>query len=82
MNSPGVGILVYGLFHWNEESPVDGCFEHPFHIVMTEAVNNRRGTLSPMEPLINEFQLPIAHILENMHVITDSQVCVRGMGDL
>lgn len=33
-----------------------------------------RGTLSPMGPLISEFQLPITHVLENMHVISDTQV--------
>ena len=34
-----------------------------------------------MGPLINEFQLPITHILENMHVITDSQVWFHGRTD-
>lgn len=34
-----------------------------------------RGTLSPMNPLIYEFQIPISHQLENLHVITNSQVC-------
>lgn len=33
-----------------------------------------RGTLSPMGPLINEFQIPITYQLENMHVIDSTQV--------
>ena len=35
-----------------------------------------RGTLSPMNPLISEFQIPIENVLENMHVIGSSQVGV------
>ena len=27
-----------------------------------------------MTPLINEFQIPIQYMLENMHVISESQV--------
>lgn len=34
------------------------------------------GTLSPMQPLIAEFQIPVGNVLENMHVISDSQVGV------
>ena len=33
-----------------------------------------RGTLSPMNPLINEFQISIHHTLENLHVIQSTQV--------
>ena len=29
-----------------------------------------------MNPLISEFQIPIANVLENMHVISDSQLMV------
>lgn len=80
--SSGAGVLVHGLFDRHEQSPVHGCFKHHFHIVRRVIWSLLRGTLSPMAPLINEFQLPIAHILENMHVITDSQVCLRGPTDL
>ena len=65
---------MHGLCDWNEESSVNGRLEHSFHVVRATMGWLRRGTLSPMGPLITEFQLPIAHILENMHVIEDSQV--------
>ena len=29
-----------------------------------------------MNPLISEFQIPISNVLENMHVISDSQLMV------
>lgn len=29
-----------------------------------------------MRPLISEFQIPISYVLENMHVISDSQLMV------
>ena len=41
-----------------------------------------RGTLSPMRPLISEFQIPIENVLENMHVISSSQVRVGVASDV
>ena len=70
-------VLVYGLLarhanalfhrHFHDHLHLVGPFSMLFHC---------RGTLSPMNPLISEFQIPIANVLENMHVISDSQLMV------
>lgn len=35
------------------------------------------GTLAPLKPLISELGIPVSVRLENPHIVTGSQVCVR-----
>lgn len=35
------------------------------------------GTLAPMKPLLIELGIPVSVQLENPHVVTGSQICVR-----
>lgn len=38
------------------------------------------GTLAPLKPLIAELSIPIAHRLENPHIVKSSQVYVKIIG--
>lgn len=72
---------MYGLFCRYEESHGDECLEYYLHFVRYDVFIDCRGTLAPMTPLVNEFQIPIQYMLENMHVISESQVCIIHSND-
>lgn len=38
------------------------------------------GTLAPLKPLIAELAIPVAHYLENPHIVNQSQVYVKIIG--
>lgn len=38
------------------------------------------GTLSPLAPLISELDIPVSFQLENPHIISHNQVCVKIIG--
>lgn len=38
------------------------------------------GTLAPLKPLISELDIPISVQLENPHIISNEQVCVKIIG--
>lgn len=38
------------------------------------------GTLAPLQPLIAELSIPVAHFLENPHIVNQSQVYVKIIG--
>lgn len=38
------------------------------------------GTLAPLKPLISELGIPINVRLENPHIVTSAQVCVKIVG--
>ena len=65
-----LGVLVHGLFYRDDCTAKHRRGQHHLHFVRGS------GTLSPMQPLIAEFQIPVGNVLENMHVISDSQVGV------
>ena len=70
-------VLVHGLLVSDANALIDRHFHTHFHIVdFMRLIDSCRGTLSPMNPLISEFQIPISNVLENMHVISDSQLMV------
>ena len=74
-NRPVHGFLVHGLLDRHDGAGAHGHGQHHLHIVGVGRLSDR-GTLSPMNPLISEFQIPIENVLENMHVIGSSQVGV------
>lgn len=39
------------------------------------------GTLAPLKPLISELGIPIDVRLENPHIVTSAQVCVKVVGN-
>lgn len=69
-------LLVYGLLARHADAFFHRHFHHHIHLVDLTNRTHCRGTLSPMRPLISEFQIPISYVLENMHVISDSQLMV------
>jgi len=38
------------------------------------------GTLAPLKPLLAELAIPVAHQLENPHIVSSSQVYVKIIG--
>lgn len=43
----------------------------------TRCVILTSGTLAPLKPLISELAIPISVSLENPHIVTLAQVCVK-----
>ena len=43
----------------------------------TRSIILTSGTLAPLKPLISELGIPIDIRLENPHIVTTSQVCVK-----
>lgn len=75
-----IQIRVSGSGAWIALLRYKCCYRQAFHLSFLprsiRCISSCSGTLSPMNPLIAEFQIPVTNVLENMHVISDSQLMV------